>query len=164
MGKSTFRQLLEQLPPRAAHAALCVWDQRCPAASSLPPTVSDVAIQGGKCCPRQPHALCHGHLSYRGQRQWLTLPWPWLWSEELHLVVLHQLFAVVKALEDLDMDLVLTQLAPSGWLLGFPDKKLPFITCGQLHSSPGRYLSREIPLLPSRAQCPLVSSFSIVAP
>lgn len=47
----------------------------------------------------------------------------------MHLEVLHQLFAVVKALEDLDMDLVLTQLAPSGWLLDFPDKKLPLITC-----------------------------------
>lgn len=52
---------------------------------------------------------------------------------ELHPLLLHQLFAVVKALEDP----VPTQLAPSGWLLGIPDNKLLFKTCGLLHSAPG---------------------------
>lgn len=96
--------------------------------------------------------------------QCLTLPWPWQWKQELHLLLLHQLFAVVKALEDLDMDLVLTQLAPSGWLLGIPDNKARFKTCGQLHSAPGWYLSRAVPILSSRARWSLVSSFSTVVP
>lgn len=69
---------------------------------------------------------------------------------------------VVRALENLHVDLVLIQLALSGYLLGFPEKKVPFITYGHLYSSPVRYLSQESPLLSSRAQCPL--TFSIVAP
>jgi len=92
---------------------------------------------------------------------------PWsslLQSKELHLAVLYQLFAVVKALEYLDTDLALTRFTLSGWFLGFPDKRLPFIISGQLHSSPCGYPSQEISLLPQRAQYPLVSSFSIVAP
>lgn len=63
---------------------------------------------------------------------------------ELHPLLLHQLFAVVKALEDP----VPTQLAPSGWLLGIPDNKLLFKTCGLLHSAPGWYLSWAIPSFP----------------
>lgn len=53
----SLRELLEQLPPRATRA-VCVWDQQGPAASSLPPTISDGAVPGGKRCPRQLHALC----------------------------------------------------------------------------------------------------------
>lgn len=143
--------LLQQLPPSFSYTVLHASAQQYPTVSSPPRIASDGRMWDGNCCLGQPLPFHRDHLYWK--QQWLSLPW--LRSWELHPVVLHQLWKIWFSPSTCNVQL---QDGLSVFLIETSFEGL------SRHLSPSGYLSWEIPLLTSRAQYPLVSSFSIVAP